>query len=59
MKHIDVKLHYIQDNVEAQDIDFEYVLTTLNFANVLVKVLDHLKHWQFMDMLGVQGKLNG
>jgi len=58
-KHIDVKHHYVRDRVEVRDIDFEYVPTTLNFADVLTKGLDRPKHWRFMDMLGVQGKPNG
>jgi len=57
-KHIDVKHHYVRDRVEAQDIDFKYVPTTLNFTDILMKGLDGPKHWQFMDMLGVQGKPN-
>jgi len=58
MKHIDIKHHYIQDCVEAQVIKFEYVPMALKSTDVLTKDLSHLKHWQFMDMLGVKGKLN-
>jgi len=55
-KHIDVKHHYIRDCIEAQEIDFEYVPTALNFMDVLTKGLSHPKHWLFMKMLGVLGK---
>ena len=57
-KHIDVKHHYIQDHIEAQDISFEYVPMALNFMDVLTKGLSCPKHWQFMKMLGVLGKLD-
>jgi len=50
-KHIDVKYHYIWDCIEAQDIDFEYVPTALNFMDVLTKGLSRPKHWLFMKML--------
>jgi len=55
-KHIDVKHHYVRDRVEAQDVNFEYVPTALNLADLLIKGLDRPKHWRFMEMLGVQGK---
>ena len=58
-KHIDVKHHYVQDHVEAQDINFEYIPTTLNSADVLTKGLNRLKHWLFMDMLGIWNKSSG
>ena len=40
-------------------IQFEYIPTDLNSANIHTKGLNHPKHWKSMDMLGVQGKLNG
>jgi len=58
-KHIDIKHHYVQDCIEEQDFNFEYVPTAHNFMAVLTKGLDHLKHWEFFKMLGVQGKLSG
>ena len=58
-KHIDVKHHYVRDHIKAQDISFEYVPMALNFADLLTKGLDCLKHWWFMAMLGVHGKASG
>jgi hypothetical protein len=52
-KHIEVHYHFIREKVLASEIDFIYVSTKDQVADIFTKVLGAKKHHQFRSMLGV------
>jgi len=53
-KHIDLRHHFIREQVEAGAVDLRYVPTEEMAADVLTKPLDRSKHSYFSSMLGMQ-----
>jgi histone deacetylase 1/2 len=52
-KHIEVHYHFIRDKILAGEIDFIYVSTEDQVADIFTKVLGAEKHRQFRNMFGV------
>jgi hypothetical protein len=52
-KHIEVHYHFIREKVLAGEIDFIYVSTKDQVADIFTKVLGAEKHRRFHSMLGV------
>ena len=53
-KHIDVRYHYIRDNIEQQKIKVVWVPTDKNPADIFTKNLAYPKFKAFRDMLGLE-----
>lgn len=53
-KHIDVRYHWIREQVEHQIVDLYYVPTAEMAADGLTKSLAITKHSQFIEMLGMR-----
>lgn len=53
-KHIDVRYHFCRDCVNNKIVSLQYLETARMPADLLTKSLDSVKHYRFMEMLGVQ-----
>lgn len=53
-KHINVKYHFIRENVEKGDIDLKYIPTNEMIADVLTKGLQSSKHNYFIQNMGLE-----
>lgn len=51
-KHIDVRLHFIRDVVDAQEVLVEKIATEENPADVFTKSLPHAKFKHCLDLMG-------
>ena len=54
MKHMDIKYHFLRDNVESGDISLKYVGTDEQIADVLTKALAREKFQKFTNLMGCQ-----
>jgi len=52
-KHIDVKYHHVQDEQAKGSIQFRYVTSTTNPANLLTKLLAVPRHEQLLQLPGL------
>lgn len=52
-KHIDVRCHFIRDVVKNKFVKVKYIPTEEMPADILTKGLCHLKHYKFMNLLGI------
>lgn len=52
-KHIDVRLHFIRDEVEKKEVKIEKVSTEHNAANMLTKALPKSKFSYCLDLVGL------
>jgi hypothetical protein len=52
-KHIDIQHHFVREQVECNNVLFEFVPTDLMIADVLTKPLGRDKHESFMSSLGI------
>jgi hypothetical protein len=53
-KHIDVKLHHCRDLHATRDLEFSYVSTDDNLADIMTKALGPEKHGFFTKGIGLQ-----
>jgi hypothetical protein len=52
-KHIEVRYHFLRDNVEKENIDFIHVLTEKQLADILTEPLDQATFARLRGDLGV------
>jgi hypothetical protein len=52
-KHIEVRYHFLRDNVEKENIDFIHVLTEKQLADILTEPLDQATFARLQGDLGV------
>jgi hypothetical protein len=52
-KHIEIKYHFIRDWVQRGAVQFEYIPTDEQIANILTKSLARGNHVYFKDKMGV------
>ena len=52
-KHIDIRHHFVREQVAAGTVAFEYVPTELMLADVLTKPLSWDKHTRLLEGMGV------
>lgn len=52
-KHIDVRYHYVRDVVDYKYVKIKYIPTEDMPADLLTKGLCTVKHYKFMNMLGI------
>ena len=52
-KHIDIKYHFIRDHQECGHVNFDYVQTDLQIANIFTKALPTDKFNKFRFLLGL------
>jgi len=55
-KHIDIKYHFIRDQVKAQNVELVFCPTTEMTADILTKPLDRVKFERFRSQLGLVAK---
>ena len=55
-KHIDIRYHYIRENVLSGFIDLHYCRTSEQMADIFTKGLDGPTHWVHATSMGVQAK---
>lgn len=53
-KHIDTRHHFIRDAISAKLVEVKYLQTADMPADVLTKSLSSLKHYKFLDLLGIK-----
>ena len=56
-KHIDVRLHFIRDEVDKGWVKIEKVSTDHNAADMLTKALPKSKFRYFLDLVGIVQRL--
>ena len=54
MKHVDIKYHFIRDQVEKKEINIQYCKTTDMIADLLTKSLGKHQFILFRDLMGVK-----
>jgi hypothetical protein len=54
-KHIDIRHHWIREQVEEGHLQLEYIATEHNSADLMTKALGEPKHLGFMKMLHIRG----
>ena len=52
-KHIEVRYHFIREQVLAGDIELQHINTNMQTADIFTKALGIEKLWQFMTNLGL------
>jgi hypothetical protein len=52
-KHIDIRHHFVREQVAADTVTFEYVPTELMLADVMTKPLSWDKHTWLLEGMGV------
>jgi hypothetical protein len=52
-KHIQIRNHYIRDQLESNQIDLTYVRTKMKFADIFTKPLATNLFQSFRDQLGI------
>jgi hypothetical protein len=52
-KHIEVRYHFLRDNVEERNIDLIHMPTEKQLANILTKILDQVTFARLRGELGV------
>ncbi|KAK8913644.1 hypothetical protein KSP39_PZI023491 [Platanthera zijinensis] len=59
-KHIEIRHHFLRDNVEKNKIELQYIPTDLQRGDIFTKPLDEKKHSFFLNQLGMLdgGSLN-
>ena len=53
VKHINVRFHFLRDNVEKGDVELKYIDTKNQLADILTKPLDASRHAFLRGELGV------
>lgn len=53
-KHIDIRYHFIRDNIEKGIVKVDYLNTNEMIADVLTKSLGNVKHSTFVEGLGLR-----
>ena len=53
VKHINMRFHFLRDNVEKGDVELIYIDTKNQLADILTKPLDALRHAFLWGKLGV------
>lgn len=53
IRYVDVKFYFIRKTVEDGYIEFQYVVTVKNVADVLIKVLFRDKYKEYIVSLGL------
>jgi len=56
MKHINIRYHFIHENITAGNVIVEYVPSSENTSDILTKALLKAKYSQFVASLGLQLK---
>ncbi|KAK8934128.1 hypothetical protein KSP39_PZI014435 [Platanthera zijinensis] len=52
-KHIEIRHHFLRDNVEKNKIEIQYIPTNLQRGDIFTKPLDEKKHTFFLNQLGM------
>ncbi|KAF5378035.1 hypothetical protein D9757_011525 [Collybiopsis confluens] len=52
-KHIDIRHHFIRENITSNKVSIHYCATEENIADILTKGLDRNKHEHFLELLGM------
>lgn len=52
-KHIDVRYHYVRDAIKNKFVEIEYISTQEMPADLLTKGLLSIKHYKFLNMIGI------
>lgn len=53
-KHIDVKYHFVRDEVESKNVKLIYICSENQIADMFTKPLDRIKFFKFRDQLGLK-----
>ena len=59
MKHIDVRHHFIRHVIATKHIQIQWCPTEDQAADILTKALPHVKHENFVQLLGMVPRLRG
>lgn len=51
--HIDIKYHFIRDQIEQENIELKYVSTQEQVADIFTKGLSYPSFKKFLDKLGI------
>lgn len=55
-KHIDIRFHFGRECIKNNIVKIEYLQTDLMPADILTKSLNSVKHYKFLELLGVRQK---
>ena len=53
-KHIDIRHHFICENITSNQVSVTYCASEENAADILTKALDRYKHEHLVDLLGMR-----
>lgn len=53
-KHIDIKYHFLQQEVDAQCVSFTYISTTQQATDSLIKSLLKIAFQQFVNIISIK-----
>lgn len=54
IKHLEVKTHFLRENIEGKEVEFLYCPTELMLADILTKALPREQHWKLVKLLGMK-----
>jgi hypothetical protein len=54
IKHMEIKNHYVRENVENGTIELLYCPTELMIADILTKPLPSSQHWKLVNLMGMR-----
>lgn len=57
-KHVDIRYHFGRECINNNIVKVEYLPTADMAADVLTKSLNCVKHYKFLELMGVQYKCN-
>ena len=52
-KHIDIRHHFIRENITSNKVSVDYCASEENIADILTKGLDRYKHEHLVELLGM------
>jgi len=53
-KHIELRFHWLRDQVEAKKLELEYVSTEDNVADLMTKAVPKDKHKRMVELIGLK-----
>jgi hypothetical protein len=54
IKHLEIKTHFLRENIENKDVEFIYCPTEMMLADILTKALPREQHWNLLKLLGMR-----
>lgn len=58
VKHMEIKMHFIHENVENAHVKLVWCPTDLMLADILTKALPAEQHWQLLKLIGMHSLAN-